>query len=84
MKIKLGVFTALFVIAHAGINGTTFFVIGDYGDVQNMAAANMMFDALDAVVGSTTNDTIDKPEFFIAAGDNIYPSNPTSPTSVEF
>jgi hypothetical protein len=48
MRISIALFslTALFLGVNAGVNGTTFFVVGDYGDVTNMAAANMTFDAI--------------------------------------
>jgi metallophosphoesterase superfamily enzyme len=75
---------ALFTAVSAGVNGTTFFVVGDYGDVTNMVAPNMVFNAIDAVVQGAADESIDKPEFFIACGDNIYPSNPSSPTTAEF
>lgn len=43
---------ALFVAAAiAGTTGTTFFVVGDYGEVQNIEQANIVFDAIDLLVG---------------------------------
>ena len=75
---------AVIGMVRAGTNGTTFFVVGDYGDVTNMAKANMVFNAIDQVVGTSTVDTIGKPEFFVACGDNIYPAVPSAPTTTEF
>ena len=65
------------------MNGTTFFVVGDYGDVQALSTANMVFDAMNQVVGAAV-DLIDKPEFIMAVGDNIYPAVANAPTSAEF
>lgn len=70
--------------AFAGLNGTTFFVVGDYGDVTSMATPNMVFDAIDSVVAGAANNTINSPEFFVACGDNIYPAVPNAPTVEEF
>jgi hypothetical protein len=68
-------------MAIAGTNGTTFFVIGDYGVVTSMSTPNMVFDAIDSVVAAAANNTIGKPEFFVACGDNIYPAVANAPTS---
>jgi hypothetical protein len=68
----------------AGPTGTTFFVVGDYGEVQNLEQANVVFDAINNVVGQGVADTIGKPEFFVACGDNIYPAVPAAPTAAEF
>jgi len=76
---------ALFVAAViAGPTGTTFFVVGDYGEVQNIEQANIVFDAIDLLVGYGADDTIGKPEFFVACGDNIYPAVADAPTDKEF
>jgi len=56
-------------------------VIGDYGVVTSMSTPNMVFDAIDNVVAAAANDTIDKPEFFVACGDNIYPAVGDAPTT---
>ena len=77
-------FATILCMVRAGINGTTFFVVGDYGDVNSMSRANMVFDAINSVVGASTVDTIGKPEFFVACGDNIYPAVPSAPTTTEF
>jgi hypothetical protein len=75
---------ALVGVAMAGTNGTTFFVIGDYGVVTSMATPNMVFDAMDGVVAGAANNTIGNPEFFVACGDNIYPKVANAPTELEF
>ena len=75
---------SLFAGVNAGVNGTTFFVVGDYGDVTNLAAANMTFDAINQIVGNATPGTIDAPEFFVACGDNLYPAVADAPTAAEF
>ena len=64
------------------MNGTTLFVVGDYGDVQALSTANMVFDAMNQVVGAAV-DLIDKPEFIIAVGDNIYPAVANAPLILE-
>jgi hypothetical protein len=71
-------------VAQAGINGTTFFVIGDYGDVTKMAVPNMVFDAMDAAVGTATNGIIDQPDFIVSTGDAMYPAVDAAPTDTEF
>lgn len=65
-------------------SGSTFFVVGDYGYVTSMSYPNMVFDAINSLVSTATPGSIDAPEFFVAVGDNIYPSNAYSPTSTEF
>ena len=77
-------FAALLNLASAGATGTTFFVVGDYGEVVNTTAANMLFDAINDTVGAATPDTINAAEFFVSTGDNIYPAVPTAPTVTEF
>jgi hypothetical protein len=83
-NIAIGAVGALFATAKAGVNGTTFFVVGDYGDVTNMSVPNMVFNAIDSLVSAAAADSIDKPEFFIACGDNIYPAVANAPTTTEF
>ena len=58
-------------------------MVGDYGDVTALDTANMVFDAIDTVVGLNAT-LIDDPAFFITVGDNIYPANETAPTQQEF
>jgi DNA repair exonuclease SbcCD nuclease subunit len=64
-------------------SNTTFFVVGDYGVVTNLKQANVVFDAMNHVV-ETAADQIDKAEFILAAGDNIYPAVADAPTQSEF
>ena len=71
-------------LANAGRDGTTFFVVGDYGDVTSLDTANMVFDAINDVVGAGADQSIDKPEFFVTVGDNIYPAIADAPTPEEF
>ena len=55
---------------------STFFVVGDYADVTDMSGTNIIFDAIDNVIGKGIQH-IDQPDFFVAIGDNIYPTNET-------
>ena len=41
--------------AKAGSNGTTIYIVGDYGTVTNMTIPNIVFDALDTVEGNAVN-----------------------------
>ena len=68
----------------AGEEGTTFFIVGDYGVVTNLTQADQIFDAIDTVVGAAQPQTIGDPEFFITVGDNIYPAVEGQPTVEEF
>ena len=49
-----------------------------------MTIPKMVFDQIDLVIGAGADQSIDKPEFIITAGDNIYPANGTDPTVEEF
>ena len=82
-KLYWALFLLLSQIVFAG-SGTTFFVVGDYGMVTALDTPNMVFDAINDVVGAGTVDSIDKPEFFVSCGDNIYPAVPNAPTFHEF
>ena len=86
MRFPLAICSLLSIFAevNAGKDGTTFFVVGDYGDVTDMASADMLFDAIHQVVEKGAPGTIDAPEFFVACGDNIYPAIEDAPTQEEF
>ena len=71
-------------LAKAGATGTTFFIVGDYGDVVDMTTANMVFDAINAEVAGSPPNSIGSAEFFIATGDNLYPAVANAPTQQEF
>ena len=74
----------LAVFVSAGDTGTTFFIVGDYGVVTNITQAEEVFDAINMVVGQSTDQSIDRPEFLITVGDNIYPAVADAPTVAEF
>ena len=44
----------------------------------------MVFNAIESIVSTAADNSIDNPEFFIACGDNIYPAVPNAPTTSEF
>lgn len=77
-------FLSLICFVRAGEDGTTFFIVGDYGVVTDLTQAEEIFDAIDTVVGSSQPQTIGSPEFFITVGDNIYPAVADAPTLDEF
>ena len=77
-------FTILLLGRVAAENGTTFFVVGDYGRVTALETPNMVFDAMNEVIGAGVYQSIDKPEFIITTGDNIYPAVGNAPTAEEF
>jgi hypothetical protein len=44
----------------------------------------MVFDAMDAAVGTATNGIIDQPDFIVSTGDAMYPAVDAAPTDTEF
>jgi len=76
----IGLASVFMTSAKAGTNGTTFFIVGDYGNVNDINVANFVFDAIDKVAGESQPNTINAPEFFLAAGDNLYPAVADAPT----
>ena len=65
-------------------NGLNFFVVGDFGWVADMTDPDTVFDALNEVKGSAEPGSIDDGEFFVTAGDNLYPQDGYNPTDEEF
>ena len=49
-----------------------------------MTACDSVFDAIDDVKGSAKPGSIEDPEFFLTAGDNLYPADGYNPTEDEF
>ena len=68
----------------ASSHGVNFYVVGDFGWVQDMTDPNSVFDAIDKTKGSAKKGSIDDGEFFITAGDNLYPADGYNPTDEEF
>ena len=64
-------------------SNSTFFIIGDYGNVNHLTYANKTFDAMNDIIGNPQGE-IDKAEFFVSCGDNLYPDEATNPTVDEF
>lgn len=65
-------------------HGLNFYVVGDFGWVQDMTDPNTVFDALNEVKGSAKPGSIDDGQFFVTAGDNLYPKDGYNPTDEEF
>ena len=72
-----------FVILVTAKKASTFFVVGDYAYVMNMTDTNTIFDAMDKVIEKGAQQ-IDKPDYFVTVGDNIYPTNETEPSPQDF
>jgi len=64
-------------------SNSTFFIIGDYGNINHLDYANKTFDAMNNIVGNPQTD-IDKAEFIVSCGDNLYPEVSAEPTIEEF
>lgn len=47
----IGLASVLITAVEAGTNGTTFFIVGDYGEVNDLNVANFVFDAINNVAG---------------------------------
>ena len=58
--------------------GIDFFVVGDYGWVQDMGPSDGSFDLMSKIAGEEDID------FFVTVGDNIYPKDGSNPTTAEF
>ena len=65
-------------------SGVNFYIVGDFGWVQDMTDPNSVFDALNETKGKAKAGSIDDGEFFITAGDNLYPKDASNPTDEEF
>ena len=65
-------------------SGRNFFIVGDFGWVQDMTDPNTVFDALNETKGKAKPGSIDDGEFFVTAGDNLYPKDGNNPTDEEF
>ena len=63
--------------------GIDFFMVGDYGYVQDVDASILTFNKMDEIVGNP-KDSRDEIDFFMTMGDNIYPAVDTNPTDEEF
>ena len=63
--------------------GIDFFMVGDYGYVQDVDASILTFNKMDEIVGNP-KDSRDDIDFFMTMGDNIYPKDDTNPTDEEF
>jgi hypothetical protein len=71
-------------VAGATRDGVDFFVIGDYGWVQDLTDSNLTFDAMDSIKAKAEPGSNDDFEFFVTVGDNLYPRVGDSPTKEEF
>ena len=65
-------------------NGVNFFVVGDFGWVQDMTDPDSVFDAINDAKGAAEPGSIDDADFFVTAGDNLYPADGYNPTDEEF
>ena len=65
-------------------NGVNFYVVGDFGWVQDMTDPNTVFDAINETKGAAEPGSIDDGSFFLSAGDNLYPKDGNNPTDEEF
>ena len=63
--------------------GLDFFIVGDYGYVEEMAPAELTFGKMNDIIANGTTDR-DMIDFIMTAGDNIYPVNGSAPTDEEF
>ena len=66
---------------HGGVN---FFIVGDFGWVQDMTDPNTVFDAIRDTKANAEPGSIDDGEFFVTVGDNLYPKDGFNPTDEEF
>jgi hypothetical protein len=68
--------------------GVDFFLVGDYGWVQDLTDSFFTFGMMNELVKnaslSENPNTYDLVDFFVTAGDNLYPVVPDAPTDEEF
>ena len=65
-------------------NGKSFVVIGDFANQWDLSRANKVFDAIDNMKQNAEANSPEDFDFFVTAGDNLYPFIPSKPTSFEF
>jgi len=65
-----------------------FFIVGDYGWVEDLIDSEYTFGWMDQIYGaaknSTNPDTRDLIDFIMTVGDNLYPQIDVAPTQQEF
>lgn len=63
--------------------GIDFFMVGDYGYVQEMAPAYLTFNAMNDIIANKS-DPRNSIDFMMTMGDNLYPVDGLNPTDAEF
>ena len=65
--------------------GASFVLVGDFGDMSNkMKRATHVFEAINEMKKNAKPGTPEDFDFFVTAGDNLYPHSGTAPTDDEF
>ena len=72
------------IIGAAAANGLSYVVVGDFGNMNNMAPANAVFDAIANMKQHAAPGSPEDFQFFVTTGDNLYPIVATEPTDDEF
>lgn len=62
--------------------GIDFFMVGDYGYVQNMAPSYLTFNKMNEIINDSSDPRNDI-DFMMTMGDNLYPAE-SEPTDEEF
>ena len=72
MKVLL--LTAVLVMLTQAQNRTkaTFFALGDYGNITDPEQSDKLFEVINNVLVGHEDKPIDKPDFFVSTGDNLY------------
>ena len=82
---KSSLILSLFVLS---TNATNFFIIGDYGWVQDLTDSYYTFGKMSEIMmeahESPNPDPRDLIDYFLTVGDNLYPRIGDSPTDEEF
>lgn len=65
-------------------NGKSFVVVGDFANQWDLSRASKVFDAINHMKQNAEANAPEDFDFFITAGDNLYPFVPNKPMSFEF
>lgn len=80
---KFGLINSI-IAASAARDGISYVVVGDFGNMNNLAPANAVFDAIAKLKQEAVPESPEDFQFFVTVGDNLYPKNATTPTDDEF
>ena len=86
MLSKLTTFAAMMATSYtvSAKDGISFVVIGDFANIGSMGNANRVFDYIAEKRQNADPESVDKFDFFVTTGDNLYVKDPKNPQPEEF